>query len=152
MVFLACFISYMLRVNISINLIAMVEPKSPSHKGRTSECIHTGNVSNETQTTTFLAPDVSDNILLLNFPQLTGDFLCEININQGGFREWKIIFTLGLGTEVILTPIANESDKYLLGISVCHVVTHFDEKFYWRLLISTRNSIEAIKIFKFIRA
>lgn len=56
MMFMACFISYMLRVNISINILAMIEP----NQNLQGKIVLNFNETNDNVTTTLdSVPDVS---------------------------------------------------------------------------------------------
>lgn len=59
MIFMACLFSYMLRVNMSINLIAMVQPRINADSGEASipECLIVNNVTQGKNVTNI--PDVS---------------------------------------------------------------------------------------------
>ena len=61
MVFLACFVSYILRVNMSICIIAMVEPTKKNTTGGASEGMC---AVNETKSETKKLEDVSERMFL----------------------------------------------------------------------------------------
>lgn len=61
MLFTACFVTYTMRVNMSINLIAMVEPTKSSDNNSEPECtvVNREKNSNETYQALTANPDVS---------------------------------------------------------------------------------------------
>lgn len=68
MIFGACMFSYMLRVNMSINLIAMVQPRTDAISGKTHvpECVALKNINGTSSSRSALTPDVSKTLTINN--------------------------------------------------------------------------------------
>ena len=106
MVLTACFTSYMLRVNISINIIAMVEKTNTESKNRTTVCpnFEGGTPGNHTGENLEKLTSVRDVSTFTNFPSSSHYILNQsnlfANLNVGASRSTLYLQVLPLHVHV----------------------------------------------------